>query len=349
MRERDMWGRFGGGVTIVATLVGWSSVPLFLKHFSHLIDPWTSNGWRYGFSALLWLPVLLWGAVSKTLPPRLWAAALIPAALNAGSQSIFCYAHYKINPGLLTFGLRSNIVFTTLGAALFFAAERRVIRKPGFLLGLMMVVGGTAGTMLLGTDVLEGATLVGVVMAISSGVGFAAYSLSVRHFMHGVNSLQAFAAISLYTSVVTTALMVVLGEHHGVAAWPLIHQSAAIGDWQIPGGQMTMLLLSAVIGIALGHVFYYYAIARLGVAVSSGVIQLQPFLVALSSLWLFGEQLSIPQWVSGGVAVSGAGVILWAQQRAKVDAPVDQVAAAAEAEGNPPHSGQGASGAPRRS
>ena len=332
MRERGMWGRFGGGVTIIATLVGWSSVPLFLKHFSHLIDPWTSNGWRYGFSALLWLPVLVWGAARKSLPPRLWAAALIPAALNAASQSIFCFAHYKINPGLLTFGLRSNIVFTTLGAALFFAAERRVIRRPAYLVGLLMVVGGTAGTMLLGTDVLEGATLVGVLMAIASGAGFAAYSLSVRHFMHGVNALQAFAAISLYTAVVTTAMMLIWGEHGGADAWKLLEQPSAVGGWAVPGGQMTMLLLSAVVGIALGHVFYYYAIARLGVAVSAGIIQLQPFLVSLASFWLFGELLALPQWLSGGVGVIGAGVLLWAQHRAKVEAPVDQVAAAAEAE-----------------
>ncbi|MCC6660904.1 MAG: DMT family transporter [Phycisphaerales bacterium] len=316
MRERGVWGRFGGAVTIVATLVGWSSVPLFLKHFSHLIDPWTSNGWRYGFSALLWLPVLVWGVTRRTLPPGLWAAAVIPAALNAGSQTVFCYAHYAIDPGLLTFGLRSNIVFTTLGAALFFAAERRVIRRPGFLVGLLMVIGGTAGTMLLGTGVLEGATLAGVLMAIASGAGFAAYSLAVRHFMHGVNAFQAFAAISLYTAVGTTVLMVAFGDRHGAAAWPLVHEAAAVGGWPIPGGQMTMLLLSAVIGIALGHVFYYYSIQRLGVAVSAGVIQLQPFLVAVASLSLFGERLSLQQWVSGCVAVVGAGVILWAQRAA---------------------------------
>ncbi len=50
-----------GTLTITLTLLGWSSVPLFLRHFVDLIDPWTSNGWRYGFSALLWAPVLVIG------------------------------------------------------------------------------------------------------------------------------------------------------------------------------------------------------------------------------------------------------------------------------------------------
>src|SRR5262245_28336924 len=48
-----------GMVTLVLTLLGWASVPLFLRHFADLIDGWTSNGWRYGFSALVWLPVLI--------------------------------------------------------------------------------------------------------------------------------------------------------------------------------------------------------------------------------------------------------------------------------------------------
>ena len=59
-----------GIVTVVLTLVGWSSVPLFLRHFADSIDLWTSNGWRYGFSALLWLPVLLTAAWIATGP---WA------------------------------------------------------------------------------------------------------------------------------------------------------------------------------------------------------------------------------------------------------------------------------------
>jgi drug/metabolite transporter (DMT)-like permease len=337
-----LWARFGGSVTIAMTLVGWSSIPLFLKHFAHLIDPWTSNGWRYGFSALLWLPVLVAGKLRRTLAPGLWRAAVVPSVLNAAAQTVFCIAHYKINPGLLTFGLRSNIVFTTIGAAMFFAAERRVIRAPGFLLGIVMVVGGTAGTMLLGRDVLEGATLAGVLLAVTSGAGFAAYSLSVRHFMHGMGAIQSFAAISLYTAVATVGLMLVLGEVGGSTAWALLDQPAAVGLITMPGGQFTMLLLSAVIGIALGHVFYYYSIARLGVAVSAGVVQLQPFLVAVASLWLFDERLTGGQWAAGGVAVAGAAVVLWAQHRARradheyEDLPPDHVVAAVEGEHRAP-------------
>lgn len=323
MRERSEGiGTIGGVVTIVMTLLGWSSIPLFLRHFADDVDPWTSNGWRYGFSALLWLPVLIAGAARGTLPRGLWAAALVPSAVNVVSQTMFCWAHYRIDPGLLSFGLRANIVFSTIGAALFFAAERRVIRTPGYLLGLAMVVGGTTGTILLG-PALKGATLAGVVLAIASGAGFAGYALAVRRWMHGVNAIQSFAAISLLSSIPMIALMLAWGlpsagghgAFHGAVALDLLGRPVSIAGATLGIDQFALLLISAVIGIALGHVFYYHSINTLGLAVSAGVVQLQPFFVSIGSLWLFGERLSPAQWACGTVAVAGAAVILRAQQR----------------------------------
>ena len=60
--------RLEGSFAVLMTLVGWSSVPLFLRYFADEIDVWTSNGWRYGFSAILWAPVLILGARRRTLP-----------------------------------------------------------------------------------------------------------------------------------------------------------------------------------------------------------------------------------------------------------------------------------------
>jgi len=322
---------------VVLTLAGWSSVPLFLKHFASSIDLWTSNGWRYGFSALLWAPVLVWGWRRKTLPAGLWRASLVPAAFNSVGQVCFTAAHYQIDPGLLTFGLRTQILFVALGALLLFPAERVIIRAPGFIAGAVMVFAGAAGTGLLAEGGVGGASAAGFALAIGSGLMFAGYALSVRHFMHGMPSLTAFAAISQLTALVMIVLMAALGERMGAGA-------AELG-----GEQFALLLVSAFIGIALGHVAYYMAIARLGVAVSSGVLQLQPILVSFASLGLFGERLSAAQWGCGGVAIAGAGLILYTQhtlhRRAGAGAahdeeefaelPPDMVAAAAcgEAEG----------------
>lgn len=316
------------------TLVGWSSIPLFLKHFSHSIDAWTSNGWRYGFSALIWLPVVLVVWQRRRLPKGIWALALVPGIVNSIGQVTFTWAHYKIDPGLLTFGLRSHIIFATIGAALLFPAERRIIKSYGFMIGILLVVVGTLGTILFDKGFGQEASSVGVTLSILSGALFAGYALSVRWFMHGISPLIAFAVISQYTAAAMVLLMLGLGDRSGGTAIDL-------SAWQF-----SLLLISAVIGIALGHVFYYISINRLGVAVSSGVLQLQPFVVSIGAWLFFQDVLTAWQWVFGVVAVAGAAVVLIVQHRMaratspeKIlefkDLPVDHVAAATAAEHDP--------------
>lgn len=260
-----------GVLTIAMTLVGWSSIPLFLRYFSSHIDPWTSNGWRYGASALFWAPVLIVAAICGRWPAGLWRSALVPSAINICGQTCFVWAHYQIEPGLLTFGLRSQILFAAIGAYLLFQQERAVIRSFGYLTGALMVLVGTSGSVLWSPQSIDWTRLSGVGLAVASGGLFACYALSVRKFLPHVNSVMAFAAISQITAAAMVVLMFLWGERFGADAWELTRE------------QFVWLLLSALIGIALGHVFYYMSIARLGVAVSAGVLQLQPFLVAVAS------------------------------------------------------------------
>lgn len=324
-----------GLLTVVLTLVGWSVTPLFIKHFSvpgtpGYIDAWTSNGWRYGFSALLWLPLLVVAFFRKKLPPGLFVAAIAPGLINSISQVAFTWAHYKIDPGLLTFGLRAQMVVVAIGAAIMFPLERMVIRKPAFLGGLLLVVLGTAGTIVFDQGFGAKANTVGVLLALGAGAGFACYALAVRKCMVGINSMFAFAAISQYTAASMVVLMLFFGEDLGTTA---VH---------MPAREMMWLLISSVIGIGAGHVLYYISIARLGVAVSSGVIQLQPFCVAILSYIWFGDVLRWNQWVAGSMAVTGAVTMLVVQHLTTLrlrrsardqsaEMPVDHVAASVEA------------------
>lgn len=325
-----------GLLTVILTLVGWSVTPLFIKHFSvpgtpGYIDAWTSNGWRYGFSALLWLPLLIAGIIRNKLPPRLFVAAIAPGLINSISQVAFTLAHYKIDPGLLTFGLRAQMVVVAIGAAIMFPLERMVIRRPAFIAGLLFVVLGTAGTIAFDRDFGSRGNTAGVLLALGAGAGFACYALAVRKCMVGINSMFAFAAISQYTAVSMIALMLIFGDRMGAAAT------------ELPRTEFVWLLVSSVIGIGAGHVLYYISIARLGVAVSSGVIQLQPFCVAILSYVWFGDVLKWNQWAAGGLAVTGAVTMLAVQhvtmrkmKRSARDQshelPVDHVAASAECE-----------------
>lgn len=296
---------------IVLTLIGWTSIPNFLRWFKNDIDPWTANGWRYGFSALMWLPVLLLAWRRNTLPPGLFKKALIPSFFNIFAQICFGIAPYYVSPGLMTFSMRIQIIFVTLGAVIMFPAERRVIRTPGYIIGAIMVVGGTLAVILFkeggiaqsGTLPNGDNPLLGIGLSVSAGLLYAGYALAVRKFMHGLPAFTAFSAVSQYTGAALVLAMLLFGDRMGMTLLDL------------SGFKIGMVLLSAIIGIGLGHTLYYASISRLGLAVSSGVVQLQPITVSLVAWWLLGEQLTPLQWITGVIAIIGAGIILVTQHR----------------------------------
>lgn len=297
-------GSNSGLALIFFTLLGWSSVPLFLKHFTmHIDDAWTTNGWRYGMSALFWAPLLIVQGTRGRLPPHLWKAALVPALFNLPAQICFAWAPYFINPGLLAFMLRLQIVFVTVGAYILFPVERPLLRSPKYIVGVIVVFLGMVGLLFLGKEPPRGATTVGVVLGIASGFLYGAYFLSVRHFTRDLNPAVAFGAISLYTAIGLVTLMLLLGKEHGAEAA------------RLPGSQFLLLFASAMAGIALTHVTYYAAIARLGVSFCAGVILLQPFIVSAFSYFLFGERLTAAQWSSGLFAMAGAAIMVDTQRR----------------------------------
>src|SRR5690606_11367573 len=122
-------------------------------------------------------------------------------------------------------------------------AERTIIRTRGYLFGMIIVLIGTAGAVLLGDDPVDFSHAAGVALAITSGMLFALYGLAVRKYMRGINSVLAFSSISQYTALVMVLLMLFLGDRAG----------ATVVD--LTGEQLFWLLVSAVVGIALGHVF----------------------------------------------------------------------------------------------
>lgn len=329
-----------GVVLIFVTLLGWSSVPLFLRYFTGYIDAWTANGWRYGMSALFWVPAMVWSASRGSLPKGVWKAALFPAMFNIAAQICFALAPYYILPGMLTFLLRLQIVFVAVGAYILFPAERLVLRSPTYIVGVVTVFGGLMGLCFLGETPPSGGTLVGIILGISAGLLYGAYSLAVRRCIHDIHPIHAFGAISLFTASGLIPLMLWQGKSLGAEVFQLSTQ------------QFLMLIASAMAGIAITHVTYYAAIARLGVSLSAGVILLQPFICSAASYFLFDERLTLGQWLSGAGALVGAGVMLDTQRRlqrrlqrsdpiAFQEAELDAVAALRGGDPQPTRSGGG--------
>jgi len=292
-----------GIVYLVITLLGWSSVLLFLRHLHPFIDAWTANGWRYGMCALVLLPILLVKQSRANVPPDIWRRAIAPAIFNSLGQTCFGFSIYYIEPGLAGFLLRVALISSTLGAFVLFADERALLRISAFWMGIGLIVAGSVGTVILGIQPIVGDTAIGIMLGASSGAFFGIYGVSVRYWMRGVPSTYSFAAISTYTALAMIGLMLWQSDSHGLDVLRLSPTNAML------------LVVSAFLGIALGHIAYYASIARLGVAISGAVVQLAPFLGAAASVVVFGEILTLGQWGSGAVMLVGGVLLLRAEQR----------------------------------
>jgi drug/metabolite transporter (DMT)-like permease len=301
-------GRWVGWITVLCTLAGWSSIPLFLRYFTKEIDAWTANGWRYGVSAVIWMVPLLIAHQRGALPAGLWRAALWPSLWNIPAQAMFALAPYYVEPGLMTFSLRVHIVFLAVGAAILFAAERRVVRSPGFLLGVGLTLAGTMATIAFKPGGLGDGSALGVAVCVGAGLLYAFYALAVRRSMMNINPVTAFASVNQITALGLLALMLAFGRNVSTGDWDGGASALAIG-----GTKFALLVLSAVIGIGLGHTFYFLSIGRLGLAVSAAVVQLQPVVVSIASFFIFGERLTLWQWIGGFIALAGAGIVLYTQ------------------------------------
>jgi len=290
--------RWIGFTCLLLTLLSWSTVPLFQRHLASHLDFWTNNGWRYGASAIFWLPAIFWAIKKQRLSRQIWVDALLPSLANILGQIAFTAAFAKINPGLVTFGLRTQLIWVALGAWFFIPSERPIIASPRYLCGAAILIGGLLPVLLGGNLSLQGAAFDGVLLSILSALGYGLYGLSVRKCMHTYHPITAFAVICQMTAAGLLALMLVYGRDHGFYVPELPTQIV----WE--------LALSALLGIAIGHVLYYTSIAGIGVVITSGVLQLQPFLVSVASFFFFGEVFQWWQWAAGFVAIGGAFLMM---------------------------------------
>lgn len=302
-----------GLLYVTITLLGWSTVLLFLRHLHTEIDGWTANGWRYGMCALVLFPMLIIKQARGQVSGAIWRRAVLPAVFNCFGQICFAFSVYYIEPGLAGFLLRVALISSTLGAFVLFADERVLLRSRIFWSGMLFVLAGAIGTVALGIHPIRGATATGVLLGAASGAFFGLYGVNVRYWMRGVPSIHSFAAISSYTALVMVCLMLYFSETRGLAVWDLSLMNLVI------------LVLSAFLGIAIGHIAFYASIARLGVAVASAIVQLAPFICGAASVFVFGEILTLGQWISGATMLVGGVLLLRAELQRPRPAEVAQI------------------------
>jgi len=291
---------FGGNLCVLAALLCWCSVPLFIEYFTGFFDQFTQNGLRYTIAASLWLPVLLWMLARGRVPSEIWAAAVIPSVVNVGAQTFWAWSLYYLEPGMVAFGAKLNTVWGAALAILLFADERRLVYSVSFWIGMALSAGGFLVMVAWHGQLRLPGTVTGLALIVTCSVFWALYAIAVRWKVGRFSPIPAFAVISLYTAAGCDLLMVIFGRPADI--------------FEASGFVMSLVAASAVLGIGLAHVFYYAALKRLGVAITSGILLLSPFITAVLSRFIYSERLSAMQWTGGAILVLGTGFLMAAQQ-----------------------------------
>lgn len=289
---------------MLTALFFWAIIPLFLEHFTHLLDPWTVNGARYFFTAAFWLPFVIHALrrLGPTDRRAVWKAALAPAAAHIVCQICYGFAPYYNNATMLNFGCRLSIPFTTLFGFWLLKSERPLMHSPLFWTGLLCAVGGFLLMFKngFGTD---GTSPMGMALLMGFSITWGIYVVLVRRNLSNIPPHLSYGLISLLASPPLLVLLFTLGDWHALLS--------------LPAAQWGWLFLSAILGLALSHALFYRAILVMGPIASEGGMLLIPFQTAILAYFILGERLSATQWAAGAVLILGCALLLRARFSAR--------------------------------
>jgi drug/metabolite transporter (DMT)-like permease len=289
-----------GALACIGTLACWSSAPLFIKYLTGYLDLWTQNLLRYGAACLFWLPVLLLAAKKGQLPKTVWKRALIPFIPNIVGQSLWAAAFYYIDPGFASLLSMTAFLWVIILSVIFFAEERLHLSNRLFLLSIFLSLVGLLGVMFFHPAFTHSYTIIGIAIVTLYGIIWGFYAIAVKVMFRGIGSRIGFSVVSIYTVIAIFILTLVLG-----------HPAKCL---EMPFSGWFAVIISGITGIALGHVFYYIALRRLGPTTPSLVQLAQPFIVVVISYFVFSEKLSVPQMVFGVVLVTGSALAILAKK-----------------------------------
>jgi drug/metabolite transporter (DMT)-like permease len=271
-------------------------------------DGFTANMIRYPVAALCYLPFLILGIRSGKIG-KFWLAALLPCSFNLIAQTLWAWSFYYLDAGLIGFMIRLSLIWSILGAFILFSDERRLARSPMFWTGAVLSFAGFIAMSLLGNSINASYTSAGIIIIFVCGIFWGGYGVTARYTMKDLNPLVTFAVISLYTSIGLVAIFP-LGDPGSVT--------------KLNPFDFCILIVSALTGIAMAHGLLYFAMQRIGVAISMFSLMAAPFVTKICANIFLHESFTPSQWIGGLILIIGSAFALRSQQYLQ---PIDIAAA----------------------
>lgn len=292
----------------IGAVVTWSLAPTMIKGVSAYFAVNFQNSVRYLVSLVVLWPLVLIGAGRERRGEharllRANAGRIVLVALVNYSFQV-CYTHslYLVTPSVMTLVSQTQVLFGVLFAVLFFGDERSFVRRPLFLLGILLALGGVALVVTGGPSFGTPEFGLGVLLVVGSAGSWALLGALLKLWLPDVPPLLSL--VSVFT-VVTPLFLGTYAITHGGFLVP----TAPALAWLV-------LVAAGLFSIALGHSLFYRAVPVLGISVSTSIGLLLPLLASVVSYIVYGERLTPLQLGGAVVLLGGSWLVIRTRFRA---------------------------------
>ena len=279
---------------LLTTVLLWALNLSITKYIlTHGFAPLPYASVRYGLAAAIFVVLTLVAERTLRIERRHLPIVGLAAVVLWLNQLSFVFALELTTASTIGLLLGAIPIFTAV-FGLVLGTERPSRRF--WIAAAISAVG--VGLVALGASNEVSASRVGILLGISTGATWAAYSVTVAPLMKTYSPSR----VSAIVIPLTWALLALVG----------IRQTAD-QDWSVGWQVWTLLLLATVGPLVLTNVLWFRSIHKIGPAKATLAANLQPFVAAVLAVILLSEPLSWLQ-VVGGVLI-GVG-ILFVRRRA---------------------------------
>ena len=292
----------------IGAVLTWSLVPSMIRFVAGSFSVNFQNSVRYLASlAVLWPLVLLTaGRARRASYARLLrskAGKIVLVALaNYAFQVCYTYSLYLVMPSVMTLVSQTQVLFGVFFAVLLFKDERAIVGSPAFIAGIVLALGGVSLVIGGGPSFGSPAFGAGVLLVVGSAFSWALLGALLRAWLPEAPPLLSLTAV--FTVVTPLFIVTYAVAHVGfpIPVAPPLH-------WFV-------LIASGLLGVGLGQSLFYRAVPVLGIAVSSSINLLTPFLASAVSYLVYGERLTPLQLGGAAVLICGSWLVVRARFRA---------------------------------
>ncbi len=285
---------------LLVTVLLWSFNFTALRYgITHGFAPLAYAPLRWGLAGIALAALARWRNHSLRVGRRDFAVLAAAAAVGIFVNQIsFVYALHLVSASTVALVFGTLPIFVSLISQL--SGMERL--RPQHWIATGVSFSGV-GLVALGAPGGLSASAGGILLALVTTLTFAVYSVAIVPVMRRnsplvVNAVSALIGAALLGAVSGTVLAGQSWGEPGALAWGA-------------------LLYSALISVALGNLFWFTAIDRVGPGRASLFANLQPFLGALFAVLVLSETLRAGQ-IAGGCVIA-AGILLG--RRARLTAP----------------------------